>query len=359
MKTIQDWAEFYFNKGINVVPDSEHFDWVDWRHKNQTIEELRGYDWASAKELYAVVGKKGIRVLSLLGVENESVEFRNILVERVLSLLGLPFDYPWVVDYCDAICVFIESADDIQGMKSQKYRDMELLWQDTLTLPTDGSIHFYSCQLPNERPAHVLNETLLKCMDTLRDDWSGRTGWPYFCGQINPAKLPILDEYMHLPLAGKYDDAEKLLLGNWYLSCDTGLYRILFKDNGDITERTGTHWRSIVNGKWSFAKETTKKGLNKYYLHVKGGISKTFDVVYIDENIIYAHQVNNDSKSFFVRDASVDMFRNNEDVVSYFSQIENHSKLSQVEAKKDLPGKKSGCLPLLVASILILISMLV
>ena len=90
---IQEWAEYYFNKGINVIPDNEHFDWTDWRHKKQTIEELRGYDWASAKDIYAVVGKKGIRVLSILRVENESIDLRNLLVERALSLLGLPFDY--------------------------------------------------------------------------------------------------------------------------------------------------------------------------------------------------------------------------------------------------------------------------
>lgn len=357
MKTIQDWAEYYFNKGINVIPDNEHFDWADWRHKKQTIEELRGYDWASAKEIYAVVGKKGIRVLCLLRVGEESIDYRDLLIERTLSLLDLPYDYPWVVDYGDAISIFVESADDIQGMKSQKYLDMELLWQDTLTLPTNGSIHFNSCQLPNDRPAHVQNKDLLKCMDTLREDRSGRTSWPYFCGQINPAKLPILDEYKHLSFASKYDDTDKLL-GNWYLSCDTGLHRNQFKENGDITERSGIQWRSIVKGKWSFVKETTKKGVNKYNLHVKGGISKTFNIVYIDENIIYAHQVNNNCKSFFVRDASVDLFRNNDDVVSYLSQIENRGKLLE-ENNRNLSGKETGCLAVFGVIALILTILLV
>ena len=340
---IKDWAEFYFNKGVNVIPDNEHSDWVDWRHKKQSFEELRGYDWASAKDIYAVVGKKGIRVLSILRVENESIDLRNLLVERALSLLGLPYDYPWVIDYCDAICVIVESADDIQGMKNQKYRDIELLWQDTLVLPIGGSVHFYYGEQPKQRPTHVSNDLLLKCFYAMRKDGMGETDWPYFCGQIRPENLPILDSFNCLSLASKYDDADKILLGNWYLSCDTGLYRILFKDNGNATERTGTQWRSIVNGKWSFTKETTKKGLNKYYLHIKGGISKTFDIVYIDERIIYAHQVNNDSKSFFVRDAFVDSFRNNDDVVSYLSQIENRGKLIEKDSRNH-PGKKSGCL---------------
>jgi hypothetical protein len=359
MRTIKGWAEFYFNKGINVIPDSEYFDWADWRHKKQTIEELRGYDWDSAKDIYAVVGKRGIRVLSLLGVGNESIEYRDLLVERSLSLLKLPYDYPWIVDFGDAISIFVESADDIPGMKSQKYADMELLWQDTLTLPTNGSIHFYYSQLPNNRPAHVLNNDILKCMDILREDRMGRTDWPYFCGQINPAKLPVLDEFKHLSLASKYDDSDKLLLGNWYLICDTGLYRIQLKDGGDALERTGRNWHSVINGKWSYSKEATKKGEKKYYLHVKGGLSKTFDIKYIDENIIYTYQIHNNTKSFFVRDASADMFKRNDDIVSYLSLIENRSRLRQVEDMENVPEKKSGCLSLLGVSILILIALLV
>ena len=82
MKHLKDRAVYYFNKGINVIPDSENFDWFDWRHKIQTIEELRGFDWDSAKEIYAVVCKNGIRVISLLGVDNEAIEYRDLLVER-------------------------------------------------------------------------------------------------------------------------------------------------------------------------------------------------------------------------------------------------------------------------------------
>lgn len=355
---IQEWAEYYFNKGINVIPDNEHFDWVEWRHKKQTIEELRGYNWASAKDIYAVVGKKGIRVLSLLRVENESVNYRDLLVERAISLLGLPYDYPWIVDYGDAICVFVESADDIQSIKNQKYRDIELLWQDTLCLPTGSSIHFYYGNTPQKRPAHVSNNLLLKCFETMRKDSNGETDWPYFCGQIRPDNLPILDSFNCLSQISKYDDADKLLLGCWYLSCDTGLYRILFKDNGDITERTGTQWNSVANGRWSFVKEKTKKGLYKYYLHVKGRISKTFNIVYIDESIIYARQMNNDSKSFFVKDSSVGSFKNNNDVVSYLSQIENRGKLLK-ENSKNVSNTKSGCLAVFGVTALILTILLV
>ena len=362
MNNLQEWAEFYFNKGINVIPDNEHFKWSDWRHKKQTIEELKGYDWASAKDIYAVVGKKGIRVLSLLRVENESVNYRDLLVERAISLLGLPYDYPWVVDYGDAVCVFVESADDIQGMMNQKYRDIELLWQDTLCLPTGGSIHFYWGNfyggLPQKRPAHISNDVLLKCFETLRKDIRGESDWPYFCGQIRPESVSILDNFKYLSLVSNYDDAKKLLLGEWYMTCDTGLYRYLFKEKGDVIERTGTNWGYVINGKWSLDKQIVNKGPHKNYLHINSGLSKTFNIIYIDEKIIYALSVNDNSKALFVRNDSVDKFKNNDDIISFFSQIENRAKLSQEASKRSVPPTGPGCLSVIEIFVFILLILL-
>ena len=75
MKTIKEWAEFYFQKGINICPDNVCFVWSEWRLKKQTLDELKGYDWNNVTDLYAVIGKKGIRAFSLLEVENLSVVY--------------------------------------------------------------------------------------------------------------------------------------------------------------------------------------------------------------------------------------------------------------------------------------------
>lgn len=354
MNIIQDWAEYYFNNGINVIPDNEHFDWADWRHKKQTIEELRGYDWASANDIYAVVGKKGIRILSILKVEDASIDLRNLLVERALSLLGLPYYYPWVVDYCDAICVFVESADDIQGMKSQKYRDIELLWQDTLILPTNGSIHFYYGVHPQKRPTHVSNDLLLKCLDAMRKDSMGETDWPYFCGQIRPENLPLLDSFNCLSLTSKYANGNQLLLGCWYMR-DNGLRKIHIKESGELIERTGREWQSVNVTEWSFEGQPAKKDSHKYYLHIKG--MGNLDVIYLDEYIVYAKKMNGD-KVILVKEGSVDSFRSNDDIVSYLSQIENRGKL-QKESDKSLSENKTGCLAMFGVIVLILTMLLV
>lgn len=350
MTSLQDWAEYYFNKGINVIPDSEHFDWADWGHKKQTIEELRGYDWASAKDIYAVVGKKGIRVLSILRVVDESKDLRNLLVERALSLLGLPFDYPWVIDYCDAICVLVESADDIKGMKSQKYRDIELLWQDTLSLPTGSSIHFYYGNTPQKRPAHVSKNLLLKCFETMRKDSKGETDWPYFCNQIRPEELPILDGFYNLSQASKFDEGNHLLIGCWYMR-DKGLHKIHVNESGELIERTGREWCSINVTEWTFSEQSTKKGTKKHVLHLKG-IGR-FNIIYVDEYILYAKNMNED-KVFFVKEDAVDLFKNNDDILSYLSQIENRATIQDRSSKSTLK-KKSGCLVIFGAIAFILI----
>ena len=50
----------------------------------------------------------------------------------------------------------------------------------------------------------------------------------------------------------------------------------------------------------------------------------------------------NGNKVIFVKEDSVDTFRNNDDIVSYLSQKENLGKI-QEEKCKNASDKKSGC----------------
>lgn len=354
MESMKEWAEFYFSNKIYIIPDTECFEWAEWRSKIQTIEDLRGYDWASSKEVYAIIGKKGIRALSISGLENVSIDYKNLLVERALSLLGLPFDYPWVVDYGDAICVIIESADDRQGLKSQKFRDIELLWQDTLCLPTAGSEHFYYGELPKKRPTHISNDVLLNCFEMMRKDRAGETDWPYFCGQIQPDKLPILDSFNSLSKVGKFDIANHLLIGCWYMR-DEGLHKIHVKESGELIERTGREWQFVNTTEWSYGEQSTKKGTKKHVLHIKG--IGSFNIIYVDEHILYAKNQNED-KMFLVKEDAVDSFKNNDDVVFFFSQIENRAAI-QDGSSKSIPKKKSGCLIIFGVTAFILMCLLI
>lgn len=351
---IQEWAEFYFSNKINVIPDSEHFDRVDWRHKNQTIEELRGYGWASTKEIYAIIGKKGIRAINLLKLGNESVDYKNLIVDRTLSLLGIPQDYPWVVDYVDSISIIIETPDDIQGMDNRYYRYSELLWQDTLLLPSGGDVHFYFGQLPKKRPTHIDNKNLLDGIEILNKDINGESDWPYFCGQIMPNNLPVLDNFRYLSLASKYDNICQILIGCWYMR-DKGLHKINVKESGELIERTGKEWRFVNTTEWSYGEESTKNGTKKHYLHIKG--VGCFNIFYVDEHILYAKNQNED-KMFLVKEDAVDSFKNNDDIVSYFSQIENRGKL-QMENNRNLSENKTGCLAMFSVVVLILTILLV
>lgn len=332
MKTLKEWAEFYYQKGINICPDNVSFDWTDWRLNKQTLEELKAYDWDTAKAIYAVVGKKGIRALSLLEVENLSVDYRDKLLKRVLSLLGLSKDYPWVVDFTDALCVIIESAD-IPGMKNKKYKDMELLWQDTIAMPPYQGIHFYSCSIPNERPTHIPNDVLFKCMDTIRDDRLGnKTTWPYFLGGINPEELNVLESFDNLSLFGKFDKAEQLLIGEWYVR-DIGMRSILFEKEGKAIESVGVFCETHYNRNWSFVACQEKNSNPLYVLHVGVPGLDPLEVVYIDEHIVYAYNILK-YKVFFVKTDSVELFKTNDDIISYFSSIENRARTVIKESGK-------------------------
>ena len=77
----------------------------------------------------------------------------------------------------------------------------------------------------------------------------------------------------------------------------------------------------------------------------------------MDEIILYAKN-QNEYKMFLVKEDAVDSFKNNDDIVSFFSQIENRSAI-QGGSSKSTPKKKSGCLVLIGAIALILMSLLV
>lgn len=64
------------------------------------------------------------------------------------------------------------------------------------------------------------------------------------------------------------------------------------------------------------------------------------------------------SNEIFVKEDAVDLFKNNDDIASYFSQIDNRAKI-QNGSTKGTPEKKSGCLILIGAKALILMSLLV
>ena len=177
-KSLNDYAEYYFNKCLFVCPYyGGKIDWKDWKNRVQNEEDVRSYTWKTFEGISLVAGKKGIRVLKFMDIEEMGIVKVFTIVKEALDILHLPEDYPWVVLTSSSISIIVESPDDIQGMRNKSYpgrKDFKightiLLWQELFTLPTTNPrIHFLS-SFPDERPMHVTNTKIFKCLDHFRE----------------------------------------------------------------------------------------------------------------------------------------------------------------------------------------------
>lgn len=176
--SLQDYAEYYFSKCMNVCPYyGGKLDWNEWKYKDQKKEDIESYTWNTFEGVSLVVGKKGIRALKFMNIEDMDIMKVCVIIKEALDILYLPEDYPWVVLTSSSISIIVESPDDIQGMRNKSYpgrKDFKightiLLWQELLTLPTTNPrIHFLS-SFPDERPMHVTNTKIFKCLDHFRE----------------------------------------------------------------------------------------------------------------------------------------------------------------------------------------------
>lgn len=176
METLKELAEFYYGNKIFVFPNQVSFAWENWRNKEQTLAEVNSFDWKAARQMYGVAGKKGIRVVKLMGIGDLTLDKLYHLIKTSLLILRLPEDYPWIIITSESVSVVVESADDIQGMDNRSYSGREdlgikhviLLWQADFLLPSfDSRVRFLG-DFPHERPKHVINGNVFKCLDVFR-----------------------------------------------------------------------------------------------------------------------------------------------------------------------------------------------
>jgi hypothetical protein len=132
-----------------------------WNGKTQDEEDIRKFKWKDAVNVYAVVGKNGIRVISLRDGSDR-------LLDTALYLLDLPFDYFWSCrEYCYSgyNYIIVECPDDgIENFNSVS-DGIELIWQGYFTLPDS---HYPIFPYKQGKPLHVDKDKLLNCIETLR-----------------------------------------------------------------------------------------------------------------------------------------------------------------------------------------------
>lgn len=173
MRTLRDWAEYYYEMGILVYPfPSQHYPWdsvEEWATFNQTLQIVRNYKWELFESLMGVSGKNGIRVLRL-NINKEDAEYRSYCIDRIFSLLKLE-RYPWVIDTKDALEIIINCQSFFPPETFFGFRDMVLIYKGNFPLPCTGEeASFYFNGIPTIKPAVITQKALADCIEVLKGD---------------------------------------------------------------------------------------------------------------------------------------------------------------------------------------------
>lgn len=157
MKTLQQWAEIYKKLRIWIRPYKERYDsfYKEWK-PIKTEDEYQDFfdqiDWNVEKGIELIAGKKGGIVICFHKDEESNYSKQSLL--KVLSILGLPNDYDWVIesDYIFGIVLDVHSLPS--GRINKNYRDFRLYWEDFYPLPpgTSECKYWFTYGLPRQHP---------------------------------------------------------------------------------------------------------------------------------------------------------------------------------------------------------------
>lgn len=169
MKTLQDWAEFYYRNGIYVYPPSGYFDLSKWSTFKETLKDAMSYDWHKYSSIYGMAGKRGIRLLRFNFKEKDEL-YKKCYIKKVLALLNLD-RYPWVIDTGDGIEILINCPSFVDCGMWDKFEDFTVIYKSFFALPaltTKPSFYFHG--IPTIKPAYIKEKSLINCINVLNDD---------------------------------------------------------------------------------------------------------------------------------------------------------------------------------------------
>lgn len=167
MKNLQDWAEYYYHKGIFSYPSNNHFDFRNWNNKEKAEATFASRNW-KGNYLSGVLGQKGKRAIkiNIQGLDDYAIK---VLLELILKKLFDSIIYPWVIKEINWIYIIVESKD-ITNCNNYTFSGVILLWQGHFPLPTSVStINFYFKGIPTTSPQHISNEKLFESIDLIKD----------------------------------------------------------------------------------------------------------------------------------------------------------------------------------------------
>lgn len=201
--TFAKYRSCYSDNGLWIIPhrfDSKtlHYEkWINWESASgsdykKRVEEL---GWANAVGIKFVFGrnvKGNIRVLTVIGFDENDKVKRNSLIGRALRKLGLSKNYPWVIDSYSSSAILVktpvreEFKEVYLGGYETRYERLEMpqekhkmqyfynnaiiRWFGICELPSPNSYcHFHNDgELPQTEIEEVYESTLIDCAKDLR-----------------------------------------------------------------------------------------------------------------------------------------------------------------------------------------------
>jgi len=242
------YATYYHSLGMNVAPiegcaerdhsykvPARNSQWRQYHNERQSDSYILSKDWKSASGLGLITGYNQYRaididnlyyetwfcqVMGLDAHEEYDIAWRHksrVFLKDCLKLLGLPEDYPWIVNSGSGVGFhIIFKADDIDGFESdntpyspnpeQVVRDvecgllrnfacMELSWNFFLVLPPSKSedgitYEFINGALPTKMPLKVSTDSINNLLN-------------YFCGSLQTCPFEYNGKKVNLSYIAK------------------------------------------------------------------------------------------------------------------------------------------------------------
>lgn len=149
---------------------------------------------------------------------------------------------------------------------------------------------------------------------------------------IDTNNLVLLDKFIFLPLSSRIDENESIFPGKYILHREKKQYGldaeyIELLPGGEIGD-TNLDVKGFPWG-WS-VKTLSPQKTSRNSFNVKG--LSTMEIIYCDDKIIYALGYAN-VKHFFIKETYAKDFQSNDDILLYFSRIENIWAKKQTELR--------------------------
>ena len=146
MNNLDDWKDYYMSKGIKV-------DFYN-SHAHQRVG------------IHGLIGDNNLRAIYFGNLKDKSFYFRKSLLERVLSLLYLSDNYPWVIYTSDTLSILFRCSSS-----EKEHNSNHLLWHTKVALPSiKPNVFFYHSELPDVCPYSVDYNLVKSSLKTIEEE---------------------------------------------------------------------------------------------------------------------------------------------------------------------------------------------